>query len=196
MPRRRPFDSIGFAAMALFLTVGLAVGNDDAPNTSMLCGPHCLWLACKTLGKDVSLSEIARAAKTTDLHGTSVRNMLSAADALGVTGQVVRADLDALRKDRRCAIAIMDNSSHFAFIQKIDASHVVLIEELKARRMPRDVFMQRWGHLAIMVGTDEMAMTGASRAWIGWGCLATSGTLGLIVLIWKMSSRRRQVLNS
>jgi len=182
---RSMYLSLGvFLCVHLLLTfpLGAASERDDQYN-GMMCGPHCLWLAAKRCGVNISLERARRlvAPDLRSLHkGTSVQSMLQAAQTLGLRGEVVATSLEGLSRDPRSAILIVDDDTHYVFLKRIDSPRVSLIDSMRPVVLSREALEKRWGGLAIMIGTSEDVIAAGSRYSLVTILLSVSGAAGIV----------------
>ena len=151
-------------------------------------------MSAAALGRETSLEELSRLAGTTPQEGTSAQNMVRAARSLGLEAQVVKTNVKGLSLEGRCAIAILDNNTHFAFVKYADDRRVTLVEELRERPMTLRDFNARWNGSAIIIGRhgDSLSSAPQDRAVWLWMCAigAVLILVGATVPISNMIKRR------
>ena len=162
------------------------------PRRNMTCGPDCLWLVARSYGKNVTLARVAEIACTEPPLGTSAANMVRAAEQIGLGAEVVRGDLDAIVKDGRRAILIVNDNTHYVLLEDCDPGAVRVVDGDGRREIVRDTFNRSWDGLAIMVGEsppESHTVRAKVLAALMALCIAFS-----VIGLWAVLSRRKRTL--
>ena len=130
----------------------------EPSNSPSACGPKCLQEALRRLGLGVGLPELLRRCKTSH-EGTSIRDLLSAAQSLGLRALVCKAGLDQLAR-----IVL---PAHRAVIAHVHPDHFVVVESVNCERLrvwdPNegacqwrgDEFRTAWAGVCIVISAPD-----------------------------------------
>lgn len=96
------------------------------------CGLACLSMVAAHHGQRCSLAEL-RARLAISLKGMTLRNLIDAADSLGLAARALRCELDELQRLKTPAI-LHWNMNHFVVLARADAHWAVIHDPAHGRR--------------------------------------------------------------
>jgi ATP-binding cassette subfamily B protein len=156
----------------------------------MDCGAACLAMVCRYFGRSVSLARI-RQLVYTDVDGTSLRGLCSAAVELGLAARAVKTASDTLAQMPLPAIVHWEGD-HWVVLYDVGPRHVRVADPATGlRRLSRQEFEARWtGYAALYDYTQDFARAPEGRPTLHWlvpflrpfaGVLAQAVGLALMV---------------
>lgn len=115
------------------------------PGGDFLCGPKSLLVVCQILGVPASLSELTQFCETTQ-KGTSIRQLVDAAEKKGMDAQAKRVSFDKLRQISLPAIALVERSqNHFLVVDCVSDDAVTVIDPpVFHKEIPMNEWLSQW----------------------------------------------------
>ncbi len=136
------------------------------------CGPAALLAVLKYHGGNDHLVHVRELCRTT-MEGTTMLDMVFAAEKLGFKAQGARGDYESLINEKLPCIAhvIMNNRlQHFMVVYKIDKNKVTLGDPAKGLVvLTRDKFETIWkSKIVLLLKPDTELYYRAPKSWITW----------------------------
>jgi len=122
--------------------------------SDMMCGPNCLWQITYAYGKDYSLRELKDMSSTDMIKGTTIEGMCEAVRQMGLQVQAVQGDVEALRRDSRTAVLLVNlgTYNHYLILDRIDKNMVRLLDGGRFVDMTVKELRSIWKGYMIFVG--------------------------------------------
>jgi len=124
------------------------------------CAAACVASVCSFYGKEITIVKL-RELLGTDLAGTTVRGIVSAADKLGFEARAVRVDPDSFRErftlPAIARIAHKDGTAHFVVVYSIKGGRVRYMDPAEERLKKRTVeeFHEDFDGVIVMMVPNE-----------------------------------------
>jgi len=186
LPRRWPAV---LAALLLMAPAGSALAVSREQELEMVCGPLCLAFCAEWLGARADVEEVAKAAGTDAIAGTSFAGLMRAAAELGLEARALRLSLADLRRvtPRTPAIVHVDGSHVVVAWMGEPGAVTVMQPPTGLRRMSPGKFGRRWNGAALMI-----SLPGEQPKWdlgyLRWAVV----TAGVLLLAAVLLPRRRR----
>ena len=173
-----------------------ADAEEGVLNTSdRMCGPHCLWLACRLQGKAVSLEDLIEGTETSPVLGTSVEAMVKSAEAVGLWAEAVETDVAGLRAfagEGRTAILLVNDSSHYVAFDGEEHGEVWLLDGTRGRfAVTVEELRSSWGNVAVVIGNGQITLGRGQQLLRAAALLAGVGVIAFVVGLAVRSVQRR-----
>ena len=129
-------------------------GGVESLQRRNFCGPCSLCLACRVLGIDATIDEIAALADAGH-RGVSIAGLVRAARKKGLTAEAYHSSMRQLRELRYLAI-VDAPSGHFALFVGWEKGEIVIYDLPRGRRtVTPESFSAMWGRHLIVLRRDR-----------------------------------------
>lgn len=126
-----------------------------------MCGPNCLWMVARLFGKDISLLRITQLCGVYDKTQASLKDMVFAANKIGLEAIAVKLNYKTLCKETRIAIVhiLVDRDSqmngHYVLLDSATEDKVTYADD--GRIVSRNVgqFLKVWDGYAVLIGPNS-----------------------------------------
>ena len=123
------------------------------------CGVACLVMVGQYWGKNFSITEL-RSIANVNRSGASIKGLITAAEHLGFAPRPVKADLQALSKQKLPAI-VHWRGNHYIVVYKITRNRVIVADpQIGRRHLTRQEFVKEWqGYTLLLTPTADFKYT-------------------------------------
>ena len=123
-----------------------------------MCGPNCLWMVARLFGKDISLLRITQLCGVYDKTQASLKDMVIAANKIGLEAIAVKLNYKTLCKENRIAILhiLVDRDSqmngHYVLLDSATKNKVTYADDGRIVSQNVEQFLKVWDGYAVLIG--------------------------------------------